>query len=97
MFWTVNNPHGFFFAFGGFRTGATGDGLPNSTAALLVGMTTFASGPPTLTVNEQLDLFPARSVAVQVTVVTPSGKLEPDAGKQMVVTAAELSFTVGGG
>jgi hypothetical protein len=47
--------------------------------------------------NEQLDLFPARSVAVQVTVVTPSGKLEPDAGTQTVVTTPVLSVTFGGG
>ena len=97
MFWTANNPHGFFFAFGGFRAGETGDGFPNSTTALLPGMTTLGCGPPTLTVNEQLDLFPATSVAEQVTVVTPSGKLDPDAGEQVVVTTAELSLTFGAG
>jgi hypothetical protein len=97
MFWMLNNPHGFFFALGGLRAGATGAGLPNSTTALLAGIITLATAPPTLTVNEQLDLFPAASVAVHVTVVTPSGKLEPEAGKHPNVTPAELSFTLGGG
>lgn len=41
------------------------------------------------------ELF-AASVAVHVTVVTPSAKLEPDAGKQVTVGfAVQLSFAVG--
>lgn len=41
------------------------------------------------------ELF-AASVAVQVTVVTPSAKLEPDAGEQATVgLAVQLSFAVG--
>ena len=35
--------------------------------------------------------FPAASVAVQVTVVVPSGRNDPDAGLQSVVTAPSVS------
>src|SRR5258706_13726415 len=38
----------------------------------------------TVTVKEQVLVFPDVSVAVQVTVVTPSGKTDPDAGAQFV-------------
>jgi hypothetical protein len=47
--------------------------------------------------KEQLDLLPPASVAVQVTVVDPAGKLEPDAGEQTTFTPRELSVTVGAG
>ena len=43
----------------------------------------------TVTVNEPLALLPEASVAVQVTVAVPSGKVEPDAGEQ--TTAGEGS------
>jgi hypothetical protein len=36
----------------------------------------------TVTVNEQVEVFPAPSVAVHVTVVTPTAKVEPEAGEQ---------------
>jgi hypothetical protein len=39
-----------------------------------------------------LELFPAVSVAVQVTVVVPSGKSEPLAGSQATVTPGQLSI-----
>jgi hypothetical protein len=42
------------------------------------------------------ELFDA-SVAVQVTVVVPVGKMEPDAGVQLVVTAEQLSLVSGSG
>ena len=42
-------------------------------------------------------VFPAASVAVQVTVVVPGGKKEPDAGVQTAVTPGQLSLTVGSG
>ena len=48
----------------------------------------------TVTVNEQVPVLPAESVAVQVTVVVPTGKVEPDAGEQIVV-ALQLSVAVG--
>ena len=50
----------------------------------------------TVTVKEQLAVLPEVSVAVQVTVVVPSGKVEPDAGEQTTVAPGQLSLTVGG-
>ena len=41
----------------------------------------------TVTVNVLVDEFPCASVALQVTVVAPSGKVEPDAGLQVTATA----------
>jgi hypothetical protein len=49
----------------------------------------------TVTVNEQDAVFPAPSVAVAVTVVTPFGKLEPDAGEDTTVGVGQLSVAVG--
>jgi len=40
-------------------------------------------------------VFPAASVAVHVTVVTPSGKMEPGGGVHAVVTPGQLSLEVG--
>ena len=37
------------------------------------------------------------SVAVQVTVVVPTGKQNPDGGLHIVVTTGQLSLAVGGG
>ena len=52
---------------------------------------------PTVTVKAQVLGLPPASVTVQVTVVVPGGKLEPDAGVQMgVPTPGQLSETVGG-
>jgi hypothetical protein len=50
----------------------------------------------TVTVKEQLDAFPAPSVAVDVTVVVPFGKAKPDAGLLTTVTPEQRSdaFTV---
>jgi hypothetical protein len=47
--------------------------------------------------NEQLALLLASSVAVQVTVVAPTGKLEPDARLQVTSTKPLLSEAVGSG
>ena len=48
-----------------------------------------------VTVNEQLDVFPAPSVAVQVTVaVAPTVNVLPDAGEHATV-AEQLSVAVG--
>jgi len=44
----------------------------------------------TAAVNEHDAVFPAASVAVQVTVVVPTGKVEPDGGLQFTVTAQLL-------
>ena len=49
----------------------------------------------TLTVNVQLVALFAVSWAVQVTVVNPFGKTEPDAGEQLEVTPEQLSVAVG--
>jgi hypothetical protein len=57
---------------------------------------TGASVSSTVTVKEQLAVFPDGSVAVQVTVVVPTGKKEPEAGEQLTVTG-QLSVTVGSG
>lgn len=51
----------------------------------------------TLTLNEQVLVFPDASVAVQVTVVVTGEKKEPDAGVQTAVTPGQLSLTVGSG
>lgn len=48
-----------------------------------------------VTVNEQLAVLFAVSVAVQVTVVVPFGKAPPDAGEQMTDTLPQLSGPVG--
>lgn len=50
----------------------------------------------TVTVKEQLAVLPEVSVAVQVTVVAPNGKVAPDAGEQTTVAPGQLSVTVGG-
>lgn len=50
-----------------------------------------------VTVNEQVAVLLAASVAVQVTVVVPSGNDEPLGGTQAVVTPGQLSLAVGGG
>jgi hypothetical protein len=56
---------------------------------------TGASVSLTVTVNEQLEVLPLPSSAVQVTVVVPTEKLEPDAGTQVTVGAGlQLSVAV---
>ena len=50
----------------------------------------------TVTVNEQLLLLPAASLAVQLTVVTPGGKSEPLAGRHVTVgLGSQLSLATG--
>ena len=49
----------------------------------------------TVTVNEQLPVLAEASVAVHVTVVDPTGKVEPDAGAHETVTPGQLSAPVG--
>ena len=48
----------------------------------------------TVTVKEQLAVFPEPSVAVAVTVVVPFGKVEPDGGFATTVTPGQLSAAV---
>jgi hypothetical protein len=50
----------------------------------------------TVTMNEQLELFPDKSITAQVTVVTPFAKRVPDAGLQVgEPTPGQLSLTAG--
>lgn len=42
-------------------------------------------------------MLPDASVAVQVTVVVPTGRIDPEGGLQTVVTPGQLSEAVGGG
>lgn len=49
------------------------------------------SGPLTVTENEQLAVVPDSLIPMQVTIVAPSGKAEPDGGLQMIVSAGQLS------
>ena len=51
----------------------------------------------TVTVKVQVAVRFDVSVAVHVTVVVPTGKVEPEAGEQLVVTPAQLSEAVGAG
>ena len=53
------------------------------------------SSSVTVTVKLQVaELWPAASVAVQVTVVVPFGKLEPLGGVQLAVAPGQLSLGV---
>jgi hypothetical protein len=49
----------------------------------------------TVTVNVQLPVLLDASVAVQVTVVVPAGKVEPEAGLHATVAPGQLSTAVG--
>ena len=48
----------------------------------------------TVTVKLQVAVLPEASVAVQVTVVTPTGKQLPEGGVQTTVTPGQLSLAV---
>ena len=49
----------------------------------------------TLIIKLHMVVLPEVSVAVQVTVVVPAGKVEPDGGTQTTVTPGQLSVAVG--
>ena len=49
----------------------------------------------TVTVNEQLVVFPLGSVAEQLTVVVPFGNAEPEGGLQTTTRFGQLSVAVG--
>src|SRR6266511_3141488 len=72
------------------------DTFPGSLpTTMLVGQVIFGGSESlTVTVNEQLELLPAPSLAVQVTVVVPVGKNEPEAGLQTTMTPGLLSVAV---
>src|SRR5437660_3088473 len=46
----------------------------------------------TMTLNGQLLVFPAASMAVQTTGLVPSRNVEPDGGSQLAVTVPQLSL-----
>ena len=48
----------------------------------------------TVMVNEHAAIFPDASVAVQLTVVTPTGNVESDAGAHTIPTPGQLSDAV---
>ena len=47
-----------------------------------------------VTVNVQRFVFPEASVATLVTVVVPTGKVEPDGGVETTVTLPQLSVAL---
>src|SRR6516225_10503856 len=51
----------------------------------------FVAEEFTVTLKAQLLLLPEASIAVQVTIVSPSGNNEPDGGAQLAVTPGQLS------
>jgi hypothetical protein len=51
----------------------------------------------TLFVKLHVAVLPEASVPVQVVVVVPTGKNEPEGGRQLVVKPGQLSDAVGGG
>jgi hypothetical protein len=61
-----------------------------STVAFADTVTTGAVLSATVTVNEAEPVLPCVSVAVQVTVVVPSGKVEPLAGAQVTATTPSM-------
>ncbi len=50
-----------------------------------------------MTENVPVAVWPTASVAVQVTVVVPTGKVEPEAGRQATVAAPPCSSVPAGG
>ena len=71
------------------------DGLNNMT---LVGtLSSCRQAAKSVTLKLQEAVLPEASVAVHVTVVVPTGKVEPDGGTQAAVTPGQLSLAVGGG
>ena len=66
--------------------------FPASTLTGVVGQVTTGGVPSLIViVNEQVDVLPAESVAVQLTDWVPIGKEVPEGGRQMTVTPGQLS------
>jgi hypothetical protein len=70
-----------------------------AVVVMLVGQAPSVGACVSLTVTVKLqfgDILPAASVALQVTVVVPTGKLDPEDGVQVIVgEAVQLSVAVG--
>jgi hypothetical protein len=64
------------------------------TAIFAGQLATGASASATVTVNAQMLVFPAASVAVQTTVVTPLAKALPLAGTHRMLSPGQLSAVV---
>jgi hypothetical protein len=69
--------------------------LNSNTEAVLLSSCRHTSN--TVTVKLHTAVFPAPSLAVQLTVVVPREKTEPDGGIHVTVTPGQLSVAVGGG
>jgi hypothetical protein len=84
-------------ATGGSHTTLALEHWPGSvTCTMRDGQVIFGfSSSVMVTVKVQALVFPLASVAVQVTVVVPTAKVEPIAGVQLVVTPGQLSVAVG--
>ena len=57
----------------------------------------FVAEEFTVTLKAQVLVLPAASVAVHVTIVSPSGNIEPEGGAQLAVTPGQLSVAIGAG
>ena len=67
------------------------------TVRLAPGVITGFVSSTTVTVNDRLVAFPAASVAVKVTGVTPIGKLSPELWSQVIRTPGQLSVALSDG
>ena len=74
----------------------TAEHRPGAAGTVMFAGHVIAGGWPsfTVTVNEQLEVFPDVSVATLVTVVTPFGNELPDGGFDTTVTPGQLSEAV---
>jgi hypothetical protein len=69
---------------------------PGSVDVVMFALQVSAHSGFTVTRNEQVLIFPDESVAVHVTVVVPTAKLDPEGGAQLAVGAGvQLSVGVG--
>ena len=70
---------------------------PGATSAFTSGAAPKTGGNVswTVTLNDALALFPASSVAVQTTVVSPMANVDPDPGTQLTGAEAPRSVAVG--
>src|SRR3954453_5826526 len=67
---------------------------PGAILASVVDLLTERCARSTVILRGQLALFPAPSVAVQVTVVVPRGNSEPDGGRHDTIGVPQLSDAV---
>jgi hypothetical protein len=64
---------------------------PNASSVCVGGTTIVGPASVTTTLNAADPLFPAASAAVQVTVVVPTGNVDPEAGAQVGVIAPDTA------